>query len=245
MSDPFNLPKLPKQETKAIESPLAKVDRDFSAEVVSALPDVTRSSLTQDQRDSLGAYVKNMRFGISSVAPMICRDDKCPYFNKCGLVRANIPRPIGKDCPQEDALQKVWIDQFAKDLGIDVDDPSTSVYDMLLLNDLANYQLLEVRATMELSENPKIQTKSIVAIDPKTGNPIYRPELNQIILFKEKIAKMKNKLLRELIATRKAKSEDAKGMFADRSQQAAELLRRAKELREAKVVDAKVTTQPK
>ena len=76
MSDPFNLPKLPKQETKAIESPLAKVDRDFSAEVVNALPDVTRSTLTQAQKENIGNYIKDMRFGISSVSPMICRDDK-------------------------------------------------------------------------------------------------------------------------------------------------------------------------
>src|SRR3990167_7961033 len=148
-----------------------------------------------------------MQFGITGIAAMVCKAEQCPFYSRCPLNLNNIPLPVGKSCPVEEGLQQVWLEQFAQASGIDLSNINESAYDMLLLNDLANYQLLETRAAMELADNPAIHLKEFVGYDAK-GNAIHTTEMNKIILFKEKMAKMKMKILRELIATRKSKSEE-------------------------------------
>jgi hypothetical protein len=212
-----------------------------SSQIIDRLPESTRASLTPAQRDGLQQYSDSMKFGIAGVSPMICADQQCPYFAKCPLVRQNVPRPTGQDCPVEEFNQARWISQWTDALGIDISDVNMSAYDMLLLNDLGVYQTLEARATMELALDPSIMIQSAVAVDPKSGRPIMKRELNPLIGFKEKIAKIKQKLLKEMIATRKAKADDAKHAYVDRSAQAAALIDRARKIlddNEARTIDA-------
>lgn len=222
--NPFNLPE------KVVEKPPAikPADADNSPRLISELPTDTQAALTEDQKQIIGKYMGDMRYGISGIAPIICKGDQCPFYNKCPLVKAGIELPIGKDCPVEASLQKMWTEQFIQASGIDLNAGDVSAYDLLLLNDLSNFQLLEARATMELSENPQIQLKTVVAFD-KDGQPVFSYTLNSLIQFKEKISKMKMKILREMIATRKVQSEDDNRRSNDRSVIMADKLRQLKE----------------
>jgi hypothetical protein len=199
------------------------------------LPDETKKELTDTQIQSLNKYSDSTKFGITGVAPIICKDEACVYLLKCPLFRAGIARPIHKDCPVEEFNQKRWLEQFANASGINIEDMTESAYDMMLLEDLANYQLLEFRAIMELAENPRIHIREVSGID-HLGNEMVTSHMNQVINFKEKMAKTKMKILRELIATRKAKSEE-QASFRDRSSAAAEMIARVKQMKE-KVIDA-------
>lgn len=218
---PFNLPE--KKEEKQITVSLGAKDGTLA----SLLPKKTQENLSIEQKNSIDSYMGNMRYGIAAIAPIICKSDQCPYYLKCPLVRAKIELPVGKDCPVEQALQKLWFDQFLEASGIRIEDLQTSAYDLLLLNDLANYQLLEARAAMELADNPKIQLKTVAAFDPE-GNPVFTFTLNNLIHFKEKISKMKMKILNEMIATRKVQSEDSSRKSNDRSMIMAEKIKKMK-----------------
>lgn len=198
--------------------------------IMDYIPESTRESLSPEQKKSLANYTQSIQYGVSGIAPMICQDEKCPYYQKCPLVRANIDRPKGEDCPVETAMQEVWMNQFMA--ALNATDEDMSIYDLLLTSDLTNYQLLESRATMELAMKPEIQRKVVTAVDPKSGTPIFKYEMNALIPFKEKLAKMKSSILKELIATRKAKSDDKSRLSQDRSSQAALLIERAQKLKE-------------
>ena len=59
-------------------------------------------TLSEVQKSNIAKYEESVKYGFTPVAgPMVCRDDKCPYFDKCPLVRNKIERPMGEDCPVE------------------------------------------------------------------------------------------------------------------------------------------------
>jgi len=146
----------------------------------------------------------------------------CPYYSKCPLVKAEIPRPIGEDCPVEKGLMLQWLEQYIATSGMDLE--RLSAYDMLILQDIAYQQLLEARAAMELADNPLIQVKTFVGVDHRDGSPMYTYSLNNLVTFRERSNKIKMKLLREIIATAKSKSEEERGQ-SDKSTEIALKLR--------------------
>lgn len=220
MNNPFNLPS--KSDTKALVVKAA-------AESDNAIAKAVNTDMTVEQAHRITEYAKAMKYGVGGVAAIICRAADCPYYTKCPLANAGIELPIGKDCPIETGLQQMWLEQFLKASGINMEEMQTHTYDMLLLNDLSYYQLLETRATMELALNPSIIQKTFAGYD-KDGNAVTSQVMNPTISFKEKISKMKMKILHELIATRKGKADDAKSVISsDKATQIAEMLRRVKE----------------
>lgn len=184
------------------------------------------TGLTPAQETEIALFMEKMRWGINGVTPITCKDEDCPYYTKCALVRADIPRPKGKDCPIEVSLVQSWLNEFIGTSGVEL--RSLSAYDMLILQDIAYQQLLEARAAMELADNPLIQVKTFIGTDPNDGNPMYTYTLNNLITFREKSNKMKMKLLQEMIATAKAKSQEERGK-QDRSSETAERLKRIEE----------------
>ena len=195
------------------------------------------SDMTTIQAQRITEYAKSMKYGVSGVAAIICKAADCPYYTKCPLVRSGMELPLGKDCPVETGLQQMWLEQFLKASGIDLNEMHSFTYDMLLLNDLSFYQLLETRATMELAMDPSIIQKTFAGYD-KDGNAVTTQIMNPTITFKEKIAKMKMKVLHELIATRKGKADDAKASItSDKATQMAEIIRRVNDARTARVID--------
>ena len=48
-------------------------------------------TLSEVQKSNIAKYEESVKYGFTPVAgPMVCRDDKCPYFDKCPLVRNKI-----------------------------------------------------------------------------------------------------------------------------------------------------------
>jgi|DEB19_MinimDraft_3_1074340.scaffolds.fasta_scaffold10062_2 hypothetical protein len=220
LNNPFNLP------SKSAPDRALKVAKQ---EADNAIQKAITSQMTTDQVHRITEYARSMKYGVSGVAPIVCKGPNCPYYQKCPLVVASVELPIGKDCPVETGLQQMWLEQFLKASGIELDDMQQYTYDMLLLNDLSFYQLLETRATMELAMDPAILQKTFAGYD-KDGNAVSTQVMNPIINFKEKISKMKMKVMHELIATRRAKSEDARAQTNDKASQIAEMLKRVKEI---------------
>lgn len=201
-----------------------ELDRDdLSTQITTKLDGAV--SVTEEQRGELRAYMDKMRWGITGVSPLTCQDEECPYYTKCPLVRAKIPRPLNKDCPVEQALMDQWLEQFINASGVELD--NLTAYDLLVIQDIAYQQLLETRAAMELADNPQIQVKTFMGFDAD-GNAVSTFALNNLVTFREKSNKMKMKLLREMIATAKTKSEEERGR-KDRSSETAERLKRIEE----------------
>lgn len=199
---------------------LPSSEENLGGKIMEQLPKGTQ--LSQEQKGVLNKYMDGMRWGITGVSPLTCKDAECPYYSKCPLVKANIPRPIGEDCPVEKGLMLQWLEQYIATSGMDLE--RLSAYDMLILQDIAYQQLLEARAAMELADNPLIQVKTFVGVDHRDGTPMYTYSLNNLVTFRERSNKIKMKLLREIIATAKSKSEEERGQ-SDRSTETALRLR--------------------
>jgi hypothetical protein len=201
-----------------------KDKEDISTQITSRLN--SSVEVSEDQKSLLKEYMEKMRWGVTGIAALVCKDEECPYYSRCPLVKAGIPRPVGEECPVENALMDQWLEQFLNTSGVDLE--SLTTYDLLIIQDIAYQQLLETRAAMELADNPQIQVKTFIGMDPKNGQAMYTYSLNNLVTFREKSHKIKMKLLRELIATAKAKSEEERGL-QDRSSIMAEKLRRIEE----------------
>jgi len=219
MNNPDNLPD--KEKSSEIEN----IDKQDA--IIRHLDDETQKDITETQKSIVKDYMKKMRFGILGVTAITCKAEKCSYYSNCPLVAAQIPLPKGEQCPVEIDLQQQWLENFVNASGIQLE--LLSAYDMLLLNDLAYQQVLESRAAMELADNPQIQVKTYIGKDPVNGNPMYTYSLNNLVTFREKSAKMKMKILQEMIATAKAKSTDRR-TYKDKSTEVAERLRRIQDL---------------
>lgn len=200
-------------------------------------------ALNEEQHKVLKEYVTAVKYGISTYSnPMRCRGNECVMISKCPISRASLELPIGKDCPVEKYFVEQKIADLTKDLGINIQDLG-SIYDKLLINDLSTLELLEFRASIEMSEDPKIVKREVFGI-ADDGTPLMTSSVNPVIIFKEKVTKAKMKILEELIATRKSRAEDARANIRDRSSQIAEMLQRAKAnatVNPDTVIDAKFT----
>lgn len=243
LDNPFtNLPEEAKEEkapvTKVANNELVSQD-DLSTQITSKLSG--ELPVSDEQRTELRGYMDKMRWGITGVSALTCQDEECPYYSKCPLVRARIPRPVNDDCPVEQALMEQWLEQFINASGVELD--ALTAYDMLVIQDIAFQQLLEVRAAMEMADNPQIQVASFAGFDAE-GNAVSTYTLNNLVTFREKSNKMKMKLMREMMATA-AKKEEADRGRRDRSSETADRLKRIEErlgkdgIKTKRVIDAK------
>ncbi len=184
-----------KKDLVKVEPNKAPLLNKLSSEVV----------VSEEQAANVAKYIKNMRFGVTAVAPLTCKAEDCPFASRCPLLSNNLPVPTGQNCPVEETLLEMWITDFVKDAGVSIE--AIDSYHQLMLHELAYHQLLETRAAMELADNPAIQVKQYMGRDPRSGDPMYTYQLNNLVLFMEKNKKQKLKLMNELIATQKAKVE--------------------------------------
>jgi len=190
------------------------------------------TELTKNQQSNISRYEESVKFGFAAAAgPMICRDEKCVYFDKCPLSRNGIARPFGEDCPVEGYQIKQWTTQFTEAAGIDLKDPA-SAYDRMLVDQIVFQMTLEARAAMQLALDPRIEKRAISGYSP-TGQPFYSLENSKAADFYEKLVKTKLRLMRELLTTRKSKADAASKGYADPSRVAANLMEKANKIRMA------------
>ena len=197
------------------------------AKFAKKLKDGYEITLTPKEVKRLVLYLNTLKHGFSATAPMICTAEQCPYAKKCPL-STNNNYPIGKECPIEGTILEMWYNDYVKELGVD---PESKV-DGALVGDLVFWEILEKRAAEELADKPSILQKNVAGFQQTSDGykPIYRDEMNQIMIFLEKAQKQKLKIMNALIATREAKSKDINRVVSDPSSYAAKLLAKAREL---------------
>lgn len=219
-----------KQEiTPANSLPLVPIGE---ASITDFLPAEVRESLPIETRNQLDAYSNSTKFGFAEqLGPMICQDEQCPFAEKCPLRATGVVRPVGKDCPLEQAQIANWKYSLTSAAIIDPNDP-TSAYDLIIVDQIVYQMLLEARAAMQLAMSPEIEREYVSGYNPM-GMPFTTRETSKAAEFYDRLVKTKLRLMRELLATRRSKAEaEAKG-YADPSKIAADLIQRAAKLRTA------------
>lgn len=171
--------------------------------LVALMPDGQELKITEAALKTLSQFARRMVDGYQAAVPMICLSDKCPYYNLCPLVKAELEPPLLKPCPVETHLFDDWKKQKMKELDVSSDDEMMAI-DRSQINELAELEILQLRANWEMALDPMTVREKCIGVD-EDGNPIMQEVENPRINVISKLGREKSRLLDDLVATRRAR----------------------------------------
>lgn len=120
----------------------------------------------------------------------------CPYMKE-GIAPLNLP------CPVEQQLLEYWMEKYKEEYGIE----DHQITDLHMVGRLCTYDIYEMRLTRYLSEHDQTLLVDFISSYDEEGNPISNKATSAAWDTIDKIDRMRSKLLKELMATREAKSK--------------------------------------
>ena len=168
------------------------------------------------------------KHGMFSSVPIICSGDDCHYKEVCMVSKQN--RIVGKRCPMEVAAilarYEQWCDHFEIVADGDEIDPKDLV-DATLIKDMVVIEVQMLRAENKIAINGDFMAEILLDIDKKC-KPYFgmavSPEADFLLSLQDK----KIKILNQLNATRKDKSQDKRRSSA--SEDAIKIFQKIKEM---------------
>ena len=122
--------------------------------------------------------------------------------HNCELFKQN-EHIVGEDCLIESNLLQYWAEKYKDEFNID----EKSITDLHAIGRLCTYDLYEMRLTRYLSENDQTLLVDFVSSYDENNNPISNKATSAAWETIDKIDRMRSKTLKELMATREAKSK--------------------------------------
>lgn len=179
-----------------------KQDDPFIDNIARQMVPGTVANISQEALIYLSNFSKKMRDGYQAAVPLVCLgEDSCPYAKSCPLLKAGLEVPILENCPVEEHLFNTWVDEKMKELGVKQDDPMASI-DRSQIREMAELEIIQMRATLEMSNAPETVREKVVGFD-EDGKPIVQDVENPRIGIITNIAKVKRDILSDLVGTRK------------------------------------------
>jgi hypothetical protein len=174
------------------------------------------------------------RHGFYASIPIICRGARCPYAATCQLLKEDLA-PVGERCPLEIAAAQRLFQAYVDELKIDPD----SAVDLTLVRELISLDIAILRCENKLAADADFVQEVAVAVTPR-GHVITKPEIHRAAEYKDKLLEKRHRVLQLLNSTRKDKAGTKITVQYDPSVRAAELLKRAREYWDKRVIDAEV-----
>ncbi len=192
-------------------------------------------TLNTDQKEVLRDFFTGMRYGCVPAQVAECKGPSCKQVSNCYLAKWNkLPDP-GSKCPIEEGFIKIWTRDAIDELDVG---PRDGV-DQAQVAVIVSMRLTEWRLQSKLAtEDVIISVFKSMALD---GTPLFEDKAHPVFNELRENAKVRDKVLQSLIATREAKAKDgARGASA--AEAAATLIEKIKDL---KLADAEVKDVPK
>lgn len=146
----------------------------------------------------------DIEVGSATNLVMICSKKECLYKDRCALYKAS-KAPEGRECLHENKILTVSMDRYLASMDVDLDNHP----EMVMINQLVEYELLEYRCNAILSyEHKNMMMESVVGIDDD-GRVVTKDEISHAYQIKERMFKNKMQILQEFTATRKEKYKKA------------------------------------
>lgn len=195
--------KLNKFTWKTIDNGLSKNDRIL----ISDLDDI------DDDLESVGDVFVDRILSIKEVKTETVYDitvkKNSNFFgnniilHNCSFFQENVEGIIGKPCPTEAHLLDYWLEKYKNEFNVDED----SLIDMHSIGRLCTFDIYEMRLTRYLSEHDQSLLVDFVSSYDEQGNEISNKATSAAWDTIDKINRMRSKELKELMATREAKSK--------------------------------------
>lgn len=179
------------------------------------------------------------KHGVVSSIPIICRGDKCPYYETCTMpaLGIDIETIVGQRCPIEITKIMNKFNAYVEDFDISLED--ADLVTIGLIKELIDYEIQIDRADSVMARQGDFLEEVVVGVDAN-GRPIKNKEIAKLIDYKERATKKRHDILQLLNSTPKDKAGQKINVTMDPSTYAATLMARAKELREGGFLDAEV-----
>lgn len=192
-------------------------------QIINSYPEDLRDNLTltQSQLLQLIRFSQDRVFGMAQTVPLHCKGEECDFADICLYYKLQIA-PVDYPCPEEVDLVTRMVPQLIQDLEID----SESYVELNMVQEYVDSIIQEHRAQKYLALTNDIVPRTI-AIDPTTALPVYQDDFAPALITKEKALKKKERLRKELVATREARLKFKIAKPEDESKKAADLRRRA------------------
>lgn len=107
------------------------------------------------------------------------------------------------NCPVEQQLLEYWMEKYKEEYGIE----DHQITDLHMVGRLCTYDIYEMRLTRYLSEHDQTLLVDFISSYDEENNPISNKATSAAWDTIDKIDRMRSKLLKELMATREAKSK--------------------------------------
>ena len=156
--------------------------------------------LTEEEEIKVRKSLSRSRSQIVGSTAMICSGDKCEFGHECPLLQIG-KAPLQKPCPIELELLAQWTQQYMFEFDVQMD----NFTELGLVTELAECNLFERRANLTLGKHsPTMTVLDVVAVD-SSGNAIQAETIAKAWELKERIKSRRDKILKQLMATRDAK----------------------------------------
>lgn len=172
--------------------------------------------------------LRSTKHGMYASVPIICKSDQCPYRENCMIYKMAMA-PHGEKCPIEIAAIEDLFERYCEELGINQDDPKSSV-DLILVRELVDIDISILRCDNKLAVDADFIVQNVVGMT-EDQDPIYKNELHPIAEFKQRLYASRHKTFQLLNSTRKDKQGTKITVELDPSERAAEMLRIKQDLK--------------
>jgi len=197
-------------EVKALVSIDTNLVRDegldkkaFLKNVETTIDSYESIQLTPEEKQKLKVHLAHLKTGLQAMVPLKCGGPKCPevFRKNCPLAQMN-KAPMGKQCFMEVSLFMVWREGYINEYGVDPMSPT----EVGMANELAELDVLELRATMAMAEPDMAQmvTENVVGVT-KEGEPISMLGVNPLWEAKERLKARRSRIIKLLVGDRQEK----------------------------------------
>jgi len=200
------------EQAKQEEASLATTPPTKWWETMKITPDMYPDlQLTPAEQTRVRRAAMKMRTGLASSVPMTCPGrDRCPFARGWNTGGGNCEyakirkEPLGKPCIVEMDLIVARTQGYAESFNIS-DSPEETV-DRLQCMELAEYDVYERRVTLALGEGDRAELveENVIGVD-EHENPIYARQIALAWSLKTQIKNRRDRVLKQLVATREAK----------------------------------------
>lgn len=230
--------------------PHSEVPNDVKTSIIQTYGEefFTSKEWTVGQITKLARIISYPRENMNNTVAQVC-GPACTMKDACPYDIAGKP-PIGERCPIEIRTSKEYYDEYvtavADRLNITEDQIESDIVVHNIIWGIVESDMIELRLNGIIAENGMVVDVPAV-VNQETGDIYYKEEESAAMRIKERVARRRDQLLRQLLATpemaakyKRAGEQDnvARGAkLLDKLERAVSLLEKGADVQDAEVVD--------
>lgn len=141
--------------------------------------------------------------GLYARIPITCKAEGCPYSSSCTLLQYGLA-PIGEKCAHETALIESFYESYKNEFDLT---PETSFVDHTLIKELISADIMMERAQSLISQEGVLLEEIYSGTNERTGEDFFQKEVSKALDIYERHSKARDRILDNMMGTRKAKSK--------------------------------------